>query len=95
MGGIGSGRQAEALACPDGGQGMESRGRKLKRVLTILGAVPYRRTRLECADCGRTVYPGDELLDIEGTTRSPGLRRLMARAGSKELFKEGRDDLKE
>jgi hypothetical protein len=33
------------------------------------------------------------LLDIDGTTRSPGLRRMMARAGSKETFKEGRDDL--
>lgn len=28
-----------------------------------------------------------------GTTRSPGLRRMMARAGSQSTFKEGRDDL--
>jgi len=28
------------------------------------------------------------------TTRSPGLRRMMARAGSKSTFKEGRDDLR-
>ena len=28
------------------------------------------------------------------TSRSPGLRRMMARAGSKSTFKEGRDDLK-
>jgi hypothetical protein len=28
------------------------------------------------------------------TTRSPGLRRMMARAGSRSTFKEGRDDLK-
>jgi hypothetical protein len=33
-------------------------------------------------------------LDIAGTTRSPGLRRMMARAGAKSTFKEGRDDLK-
>ena len=33
-------------------------------------------------------------MDIRGTTRSPGLRRMMARAGSKSTFKEGRDDLR-
>jgi hypothetical protein len=91
--GIGSGRQAEPLACPSCGQRMRSCGRKAKKVLTILGPVNYQRTRLECPACGRTVYPGDELLDIEGTTRSPGLRRMMGRAGSKGTFKEGRDDL--
>jgi hypothetical protein len=94
MDGIGSGRQGEPLSCPDCGQRLESQGRKPKRVLTILGPVRYRRTRLACPGCGRTVYPGDELLDIDGTTRSPGLRRMMGRAGSKGTFKEGRDDLK-
>ena len=94
MDGIGSGRQGEPLACPSCGRRMESRGRPGKTVLTILGPVRYHRTRLECPGCGTAVYPGDELLDIEGTTRSPGLRRMMARAGSKGTFKEGRDDLK-
>jgi hypothetical protein len=94
MAGIGSGRQAEPVDCPSCGRRMESRGRPGKTVLTILGAVRYRRTRLECPKCGAAVYPGDELLDIDGTTRSPGLRRMMARAGSKSTFKEGRDDLK-
>jgi hypothetical protein len=44
--------------------------------------------------CGNTRYPGDEALDVVETTRSPGLRRMMARAGSQSTFKEGRDDLK-
>lgn len=92
--GIGSGPQAEAVACPSCGRRMESQGRRPKRVLTILGEVRYCRTRLECPSCRTALYPGDELLDIDGTTRSPGLRRMMARAGSKSTFKEGRDDLK-
>jgi hypothetical protein len=94
MAGIGSGRQAEPVDCPSCGRRMVSSGRPGKTVLTILGVVRYRRTRLQCPKCGTAVYPGDELLDIEGTTRSPGLRRMMARAGSKSTFKEGRDDLK-
>jgi hypothetical protein len=48
----------------------------------------------QCPACGATRYPGDEQLDIVGTTRSPGLRRMMARAGSQSTFKEGREDLK-
>jgi hypothetical protein len=92
--GIGSGPQSEPVSCPSCGVRMESQGRRPKRLLTILGEVRYRRSRLECPSCRRALYPGDERLDIDGTTRSPGLRRMMARAGSKSTFKEGRDDLK-
>lgn len=92
--GIGSGRQAEPVDCPGCGHRMESRGRRVKELLTILGPVRYGRTRLECPSCRRALYPGDEELDIVGTTRSPGMRRMMARVGSKSTFKEGRDDLK-
>jgi len=73
---------------------MESQGRRDKKLLTILGPVRYRRTRLECPACHQALYPGDEQLDVVGTTRSPGVRRMMARVGSKSTFKEGRDDLK-
>jgi hypothetical protein len=73
---------------------MESQGLKPKEVLTILGPVTYRRSMFQCPVCQNTRYPGDEELDIVETTRSPGLRRMMARAGSRSTFKEGRDDLK-
>jgi len=63
-------------------------------LLTILGPVVYHRSMFQCPICGATRYPGDETLDIVGTTRSPGLRRMMARAGSQSTFKEGREDLK-
>lgn len=91
--GIGSGRQAEKVVCGCGGR-MESLGLKGKEILTILGAVNYRRSMFQCIVCGETRYPGDEELDVVDTTRSPGVRRLAARAGSKSTFKEGRDDLK-
>lgn len=92
--GLGVGRQDEPLACPDCGQRMVSRGRRTKRLVTVLGDVPYRRARFQCSACGRGLHPCDELLDVVATTRSPGLRRMMARAGSRGTFKEGRDDLK-
>jgi len=61
--------------------------------LTILGPVAYERSMFQCPSCQATRYPGDEALDVVGTTRSPGLRRMMARAGSQSTFKDGRDDL--
>lgn len=73
---------------------MESRGLKNKDLLTILGPVSYRRSRFQCPRCHRTRYPGDEALGVQNTTRSPGLRRMMARAGSQSTFKEGCEDLR-
>jgi len=73
---------------------MQSCGLKRKPLVTILGPVKYQRSLFQCPDCGQTRYPGDEQLDVVETTRSPGLRRMMARAGSKSTFREGHDDLK-
>ena len=91
--GLGCGQEARAIVCECGVR-MESQGLKHKEVLTILGPLTYRRSMFQCPVCLKTRYPGDEELDIVETTRSPGLRRMMARAGSRSTFKEGRDDLK-
>jgi hypothetical protein len=91
--GIGVGRREEPVVCVCG-LPMESLGLRDKLLMTILGEVPYRRSMFQCPACGETRYPGDEELDVVGTTRSPGLRRLMARAGSQSTFKEGREDLR-
>jgi hypothetical protein len=91
--GIGSGRRTSKVIC-DCGEIMESMGLKRKELLTILGPVGYQRSMFQCPACGKTRYPGDEELDVVATSRSPGVRRMAARAGSKQTFKEGRDDLK-
>ena len=91
--GVGVGRVGRAILCPCGVR-MESQGLKQKELLTMLGPVVYDRSMFQCPACGATRYPGDEQLDLVGTTRSPGLRRMMARAGSQSTFKEGREDLK-
>jgi len=91
--GIGCGRLDEAIVCSCGAH-MESLGLKEKPLMTILGRVSYKRSMYHCSACGKTRYPGDEELDVIGTTRSPGLRRMMARAGSQSTFKEGKEDLR-
>jgi hypothetical protein len=89
----GSGRREEEIVCRCG-ERMASEGVRRKELLTILGPVVYERSMFRCPSCRATRYPGDEALDVEGTTRSPGVRRMMARAGSQSTFKDGRDDLR-
>jgi hypothetical protein len=72
---------------------MESRGLKEKRIKTVLGEVCFERSFFVCPKCKKSRFPGDEALGVVGTGFSPGVARLMARAGSKDTFKEGRDDL--
>jgi hypothetical protein len=92
---VGVGRQAQRrlcahvhLPCP-----MESTGVREKTVHTILGPVRFARSRYVCPQCGAVEYPGDALLGVGGTGFSPGLRRLMTRAGSRESFAEAAEDL--
>jgi hypothetical protein len=90
--GIGCGGSTQArCGC---GSRMESRGRRRKRLVTMLGEVEYRRSRWECPSCGQRRYPGDEALDVEGTGFSPGVRRMLARVGSRSTFREGSEDLR-
>lgn len=92
--GIGSGRRLQPVLCRCG-RSMGSVGRRTKGITTLLGSVPYTRSLYVCPVCKDTSYfPGDQLLDIEHTGFSPGVRRLMARAGSRTPFGEAHEDLK-
>jgi hypothetical protein len=73
---------------------MNSRGRREKRFLTTLGQVPFGRSFYQCAHCRAGRFPDDEWLDIVNTGYSPGVRRLMARAGSQTQFEQAAEDLR-
>jgi hypothetical protein len=66
-----------------------------KEVTTVLARITIKRAYYHCASCSAGVLPKDQELDIEGTSFSPGARRLMGRVGGKESFNEGRQDLEE
>src|SRR5437660_7664664 len=75
------------------GERMSSRGRRGKGLLTTLGQVPFARSFYQCEQCQDGRFPDDERLDIINTTYSPGVRRLMARAGSQTQFEQAAEDL--
>jgi len=93
LAGVGSGRRSGPVMCSCGAR-MESRGLKEKQIKTVLGDITFTRSVYACPACGAGRIPGDEWLDVVRTGFSPGVRRLMARAGQRDTFKEGRDDLK-
>ena len=75
------------------GRRMSSQGRRTKQLLTVLGQVPLARSLYRCEHCLQTRFPEDERLDIVHTSYSPGVRRLMARAGSQTQFEQAARDL--
>jgi hypothetical protein len=93
--GMAVGRQDKPCLCWHGHvpRKMDSSGVHEKTVQTILGPVRFARSRYVCPVCGDVDYPGDRLLGVAGTGFSPGLRRLMTRAGCRESFAEAAEDL--
>jgi hypothetical protein len=88
----GCGRR-EAFVLDAGGQPMHSIGVRQKTITTLLGAVTLRRSVFEDAQGIRTRIPLDESLGVTGTSFSPGVRRFMARAGSRSSFVDASEDL--
>ena len=92
--GFGTGRPCGPIKCVCGNR-MHSVGVREKTIRTILGPLRFRRSWFICPVCLRGRAWADEALDVSRTGFSPGLRRLMARAGSRETFKNGASDLRE
>jgi len=91
---VGVGRRDGPVRCTCGAT-MESRGVRAKRVQTLLGWVRFARSVYQCPKCGQTRSPGDEELDMVNTSRSPGVRRQVARLGAKETFAQVSADMAE
>ena len=60
-----------------------------KEVLTVLGPVAVNRAYYYDKECKTGCCPKDRALDIEGTSGSPGVRRMMSRVGA-YLYSVGR-----
>lgn len=61
----------------------------------MLGEIDYERSYYACTcpGCNGRIFPKDALLDVESTSFSPGVRRLMARLGARDSFAKGEEDL--
>lgn len=66
-----------------------------KEVLTVLGPVTVNRAYYYDQGCKEGWCPKDRALDIEGTSLSPGVKRIIGRAGANGPFALGYEDIKE
>jgi len=69
----------------DDGQEYEFKGYLNKGVLTVLGEVQIRRSYYYVSVGKGGCFPKDEAFDIEGTTFSPGVRRMTSREATAAL----------
>ena len=61
-------------------------GSRAKTVSTVLGPVQVTRAWYHCRECERGFAPRDEQLGVAGTSLSPGLAEMIARAGAEVPF---------
>ena len=66
-----------------------------KELLTVLGPVKVNRAYYYDQECRKGCCPKDTVLDIVGTSFSPGVRRIMGRVGAYRPFGLGHEDIKE
>ena len=81
--------------CCEQGHAYEFMGYREKEVRTVLGGISVKRAYYYNAESMRGVCPKDKALDIEGTSFSPGMRRIMGRAGASSSFADAEDAIKE
>lgn len=82
--------------CPQCGVPMRHKGLLQTSVLTTLGAMPCRRPRWRCADCGVDCYPHDAVLCFLKHEVSWALAKVIGRlAAQSGSFAEARDTLEE
>jgi hypothetical protein len=70
----GAGHEAEFVSC------------RAKTIDTVLGPVTLRRACYHCGQCRHGVLPRDGELGVAGTSLSPGLRAMVARAAAAVPF---------
>ncbi|MHB1687707.1 MAG: UPF0236 family transposase-like protein [Ignavibacteriaceae bacterium] len=74
----GGGLREQRLECEGGHHAVFIEVRE-KQVMTVLGKVRMKRNYYYDSDCRRGWCPKDRELGIEGSSFSPGLRRMMWR----------------
>jgi hypothetical protein len=86
--------RGRTIAC-DKGHEYEFAGYREKKLLTVLGLVTVKRAYYWDKKCESGYCPKDRVLDMEGTSYSCGVRRMMSRVGASRSFGLGHEDLYE
>jgi hypothetical protein len=80
--------------CPCGGSARYV-GRRAKTFHSILGRLELERAYYHCPSCGHGLCPRDRQLDLQDTSLSPAVTRMIGTVGAMVSFKEGSQLLEE
>ena len=83
-----------AVICLDCLKPMKVLGVKSKNIVSLLGEGTITRTYYGCR-CGKHRLPKDELLDIENTSFTPGVRRVVSQLAACDSFEQSSAALEE
>src|SRR3984893_634997 len=86
--------QGSQLACPCGKKARYA-GRRTKQVHSVLGPLRLERAYYHCSSCGHGFCPRDQQLQIENTSLSPAVTRMVGTVGAMVSFQEGSELLTE
>src|SRR5207253_2841269 len=82
--------------CPQCGKRQGSQDRRERQVQTVCGVVRYERPYYYCRSCQVGWCPADASLGLGANQRlSAGLEDWLVRVGAEEVFRGGRDLLRE
>jgi hypothetical protein len=87
---LGTGYNHSRLPCSCGKKAKYINDRP-KTITTLLSDIRLLRAYYYCCDCGAGQVPMDEVLDIEGSTFSPGAREAICLLDAQRSFETGRD----
>lgn len=68
---------------------------RAKKVMTVVGSITVKRAYYYSNETHEGYCPKDRDLDVEGSSFSPGVRRIMGRVGAYRPFVAGHDDIEE
>jgi hypothetical protein len=90
-----SAMEETAPVCDKCGAKMKNLGKRGKNVVSLLGDGEISRNYYECPVCGFHSIPKDKMLSVEGTSFTPGVRRVVAKLAACDSFENSSAALEE
>ena len=83
------------LPCPSCQKDAHYAGTRSKEVLSVLGPLALVRRYYHCSSCHEGFFPKDRMLDVEGSSVTPGVLRMTGIVGAELSFEKGAEFLRE
>jgi len=71
-------------------RGTNTRGRRARTFVTVVGELTQERSSYYCEDCHHGFFPRDEALGLGQELFSPGIRRMVAFTAASLSFQESK-----